>query len=86
LGAGHPVSAGCGFIGYQRSTIVLPTSELQVVAPDCVILRKDGGNSAGGVRPDVPIDKLYAESLALFAGRIVKAASATAMLEDRSSG
>jgi hypothetical protein len=67
--------AGCGFIGYHRSPIILPTSGLQVVAPDCVILRKDGRNSAAGVRPDVPIDRSYSESLAVFAARIVKAAS-----------
>ncbi|HEY5754400.1 MAG TPA: S41 family peptidase [Steroidobacter sp.] len=78
--------AGCGFIGYNRSTIVLPTSGLQVVVPDCVILRKDGRNSVAGVRPDVPIDRLYAENLALFAARTVKAASTATASEGRSSG
>lgn len=67
--------AGCGFLNYHRSPIVLPTSGLQVVAPDCVILRKDGRNSAAGVRPDVSIDGAPRENLALFASRIVKAAS-----------
>ena len=67
--------AGCGFIGYHRSPIVLPSSGLQVVAPDCIILRKDGRNSVAGVRPDVAIDRSHPENLALFAARIVKAAS-----------
>lgn len=66
---------GCGFIGYRRSPIVLPMSGLQVVAPDCIMLRKDGRNSAAGVRPDIPIYSSYPENLALFAARIVKAAA-----------
>lgn len=69
------LGAGCGFIGYQRSNIVLPASGLKVVVPDCVILRKDGSNSAAGVRPDVSIGRSYAENPALFAARVVKAAA-----------
>jgi hypothetical protein len=46
-----------------------------VVAPDCVILRKDGRNSASGVRPDIAIDRSPRENFALLAARIVKAAS-----------
>jgi C-terminal processing protease CtpA/Prc len=67
--------AGCGFIGYQRSPIILPSSGLQVVAPDCIILRSDGRNSVAGVRPDVPIGRSYPENFALFAARIVQAAA-----------
>lgn len=74
---GEPTrGAGCGFIGYDRSPIVLPRAGVQVIAPDCVILRKDGSNSAAGVRPDISIYRSHAENPALFAARIVKAAAA----------
>lgn len=47
--------AGCGFIDFE-SPIILPNTGLQLIAPDCVILRQDGSNAVSGVSPDIEID------------------------------
>lgn len=66
--------AGCGFVDFE-SPIVLPFSGIRIIAPDCVLLRKDGTNSVAGVTPHVNIRAVPGETSAILAGRVIEAAA-----------
>jgi hypothetical protein len=50
----HTVGAGCGYTDGGTPT-TLANSRAILKLPDCVRLRADGTNAAGGMQPDVPV-------------------------------
>ncbi|ESQ87025.1 S41 family peptidase [Asticcacaulis benevestitus] len=45
---------GCGFMGGDKS-VVLDHSHIRLRIPNCVRLRRDGGNEVSGISPDLPV-------------------------------